>query len=303
MDYSSVKQDIINKKLKRFYIFTGEERFVLVKYIQKIVEVSGKAYKLIDHVYECKTKGASLFSESYCYICYDDKDFMSNESAWNKVEDMLSDSMLILVISNLDKRTKFYKNFVNSIVSFDRLLDVILEKYVRREVALNQENTKYLIHLCEQDAGRLFMELDKFKSCENPDSKFDEFLRDGVLYQPPEDAIFDWTNAILNGNIQKSFALYEECMRIGEPALRLLLVLYTNIKRLLQVQSCEGNVEQVTGLQRWEINLVRDKANKAYSNRELINAMFLIEKLEKGIKTGEIEEDFAVRCAMINILA
>ena len=303
MDYSSVKQDIINKKLKRFYIFTGEERFVLVKYIQKIVEVSGKSYKSIDHIYECKTKGTSLFSESYCYVCYDDKDFMSNEKAWDKVDDMLGDSMLILVISNLDKRTKFYKSFADRIVSFDRLLDVILEKYVKRELDLSNDNCKRLIDICEHDVGRLYMELDKFKPYNHADEALNLLLDMGIIYQPPDDAIFSWTDAILDGNRQKSFELYEECTRIGEPALRLLLVLYTSIKRLLQVQSCEGNVEQVTGLQKWEINLVRDKANKTYSNRELIDAMYLIEKLEKGIKTGEVEEEVSVQYAMINILS
>lgn len=303
MDYSSVKKDIMNKQLKRFYIFTGEERFVLVKYIQKIVEVSGKVYKSIEHVYECKQRGMSLFAESYCYVCYDDKDFISNEKAWEKVEDILGDNILILVISNLDKRTKFYKNFADNIVSFDKLLAVILEKYVKREVSLDAENIKYLIHVCEGDVGRLYMELDKFKPYTNADDTFARLLDNGIIYQPPDDVIFDWASAILDGERQKSFALYQECIKIGEPVLRLLLVLYMSIKRLLQVQSCDGNIEQITGLNSWEINLVKNKVHKAYSNRDLINAMHTIEQLEKGIKTGEVEEEFVIQYVMVHILS
>lgn len=304
MDYSNVKKDIMNKDLKRFYIFTGEERFVLVKYIHKIVEVSGMRYKPVDKVSACRDTGSSLFSTPSCYVCYDDKEFVDNEKAWDEVTDFIgADNMLILVLSTVDNRKKFFKHFASTIVSFDRLTEPILEKYVTRKVNLNPDNMRYLIQICENDCGRLFMELDKFDPNEDANLQFDKFLDEGILYVPPEDVVFDWVDAILSGDRGKSFALYEDCVRRGEPTLMLLSVLYANTRKLLQVQSCDGNIEEVTGLMKWEINRLRNKANKAYSNRELINAMRLIQKVESGIKTGVVEEEFAIQYVMVNMLA
>lgn len=137
----------------------------------------------------------------------------------------------------------------------------------------------------------------------NHNEAFEVLLDKGIIYQPPEDLIFDWVDAMLDGDRRKSFSLYDECVRRGEAPLKMLLVLYQSTKRLLQVQSCDGNIEQVTGLEKWEINKVRDKANKAYSNRELIDMLFLIEGVEKGIKIGEVDEEFSVQYAMVNMLS
>lgn len=164
MDYSSVKKDIMNKQLKRFYIFTGEERFVLVKYVQKIVEVSGKTYKEVDKVSDCRDIGSSLFASASCYVCYDDKEFMSNEKAWDDIEDFIGeDNMLILVLTSVNKGSKFYKHFADSITVFDKLLDVILQTYVSRELQLSVDNAKYLIDICDHDMGRLMLEIDKIR--------------------------------------------------------------------------------------------------------------------------------------------
>lgn len=308
MNILDVKNQIISKSVDKFYVFTGEERSILNIYVHKIFEVANQQMQVIDSVSQATTRTTfSLLGEVPGYVCYDDFSFLDDEKLWDDFQDKLGeDSVLVVVYSKIDKRSKFYKRFEDRIVTFDALSPVILTKYLK-PYGLSEQNCSELVRICENDYGRLMNEADKIRcmsesSGSAADDAFESLLEDGIIYQPPEDAIFDWVAALLDGKMGSSFRLYEECLRIGEPALRLLLVLYNNVKHLLQVQACEGNVEQVTGLKSWEINLVKDKANKAYSNGELVQAMKTIKLVETAIKTGDMEEQNAVPYVMVQML-
>lgn len=308
MDYRPVKNDIMTKSFKSFYIFTGMEVFVMRTYIHKIAEVSGKQLQRIDSVAESfKGKGMSLFKQSFCYLCTDDNEFMKTESAWDTIAEQLKDNILILCVSNIDKRSKFYKHFQDSIISFDYLDSRLLIQYIKKDLNLSQDDCNILINVCEQDYNKIRLEMDKiirYQTMHNcaSDVALHNLLIDGTIYQPPQDAIFDWCDAILDCKPVKAFRLLEECKRIGEPALRLLLVLYNNTKSTLQVQSCESrDVAQNTGLQAWEVRNAQKHKN-VYSNGELVRAIKLIRETEKGIKTGAIDEEVAVPYVMTQIM-
>ena len=92
-------------------------------------------------------------------------------------------------------------------------------------------------------------------------------------------------------------------MQIDGAALKLLQILYTNAKKVLQVQSCESkDVETSTGLTNWEISKVRPFC-KVYSNRELVNTLRLIKETETGIKTGQIEENQAIPYVLVTMFS
>ena len=61
-------------------------------------------------------------------------------------------------------------------------------------------------------------------------------------------------------------------------------VLYNNMKQMLQVQSCRNSdIAKSTGLTSWQIMQVKDKIG-AYSIRELVNALKVIQKTEQADK-------------------
>ena len=308
MEYTDVKQDIIKGAVKPFYVFTGEERYVLNKYVHKLAEVARKALQQRESVSECmRGKTQSLFAQSGCFVVYDDKDFTGNEKAWDKVQEALGDNMLILVLSSVDKRSKFYKHFSEQIVTFNRVHPVTLKKYISDRMTLSNANAEYLIDVCESDCGRIFLELDKVKrvadrnGSDDYDRWFDELVDSGAIYTPPRDVIFAWADAVIARKPAEAFRLLEECLELGEPALRLLLVLFNNVKWLLQVQGCDsGNVSESTGLLYWQIQNVQKHCG-VYSNRELVNALKTIQRAESGVKNGEISEDAVLPYVLINL--
>jgi DNA polymerase III delta subunit len=308
MTYSDIKGHLLNGTVPNFLIFCGEEREVQRIYINKIAESKKQILKRIDGVGEAlKNQGTSLFSQSFCYVCTEDTEFQKAESAWDTIRESIGSNTLIYQISKIDKRSKFYGYFSESILMFDYMTEQVLTKHIKERSELSTNACKLLIEVCEYDYSRILSELGKIEAYVNVkgmkwDTAFFELLNGGAIYRPPTDAIFDWVNAVLSGKPQQAFKLYEECKRLGEPSLRLLLVLYQGVKRLLQVQSCEvSNIAENTGLTQWEINLVKDFVG-IYQTRELVEALRNIRDLEVGIKTGQIEEEVSVPCAMINLI-
>ena len=312
MTYSDIKKHLMDGTTEPFYIFTGEEFEVQRAYINRIAQSKNQIVKRVDTIAEA-TKGRSggLLGQSVCYVCRDDSDFQKNESAWDKIETLLNGNTLIYQITKIDKRSKFYTTYEHKIVTFDHMTEQVLIKHIREHIDLSVTNCKELIRICENDYGRILSEIDKIEQFVRSDVTVDGVLydgafvhlvNDGTLYRPPEDAIFKWVDAVISGKPNLSFKLWQECVDIGEPTLRLLLVLYQGVRRLLQVQSCPtSNVTEVTGLTQWEIGLVKNYQN-IYSNGELVNAMRNIKSLETAIKTGEVDEEFAVPYAMVSLL-
>ena len=309
MTYTEIKGHLLNGTVPNFLIFCGDEREVQRVYINKIAESKKQILKRIDRVGEAlKNQGLSLFSQSYCYVCSDDADFQKAESSWDSISEMVGNNTLIYQVSKVDKRSKFYSHFEDVITVFDYMTEQVLIKHIQEQSELSTNACRTLIEVCESDYSRILMELDKVRRYKEISGKvwdiaLNELIADGTIYRPPTDAIFKWVNAVLSGRPQLSFKLYEECKRLGEPSLRLLLVLYQGVKRLLQVQSCAtSNISENTGLTQWEINLVKDYVG-IYKTIELVEAIRNIREMEVGIKTGQIEEELSVPYAMICLLS
>ena len=310
MDITAVKQQIQKKEPQHFYIFVGEEVEVMDIYINKIAECINVKPTRADSVEEVlpKITSNSLFSTPQCYVIREDKEFIKSDAVQDFFDEKIqSQNIVILTFYTLDKRTKFYKAYTDSIVFFERLNEQILSKYVHRKIELSERNTRMLIDVCECDLSRIYLEIDKVISyaektgCSN-DQSFVALLESGTIYEPPYDAIFDFVDAVLKRKPKLAYNLYQQCQAIGEANLTLLSVLYTNAKAVLQVQSCTSNdIAKSTGLTGFQIKLAKEKCG-VYKNRELVNLMKLIQRVERGIKTGEIEDGLSVDYVLVNTL-
>jgi len=244
------------------------------------------------------------------YLLRDDKEFMTNEKAQKRVLETLSDNVLILLVSSVDKRTKFYKTYSELFVEFTTLEHAVLKRYVQKSIKLSDRNTERLMEVCENNYGRILLEIDKIKQLQewntapniSADDCFEVLLNEKVIYQPPYDAVFDFVDNVLRRNTAVAFDLYEQCKAIGESTLVMLSVLYTNAKQVLQVQSCKStDVAKSTGLTAWQIKKAREKLNR-YSIGELVYMLKLIHSVEKGIKTGRMEEQYAIQYVLVNVM-
>lgn len=315
MDVATLKTHIKLKTVPTFLIFAGDEWKVQDIYIQQISKATKKDIIRSDSIADVykSVRNKSFVRSSKIYILRDDKELMQNEKLQNQIEQMLNDNILILLLTQVDKRTKFYKRFKASICDFERLSDSMLYKYTQKELKLSKANTERLIDICDGSYGRILLEIDKIKrycSAQSSDGKptlladtaLDWLVKDGTIYVPPKDAIFDLVDAILDRKVNKTFDLMQQSYAVGEATMVMLSVLYTNARAVLQVQTYEGNnLSKATGLNGWQIRNAKNHVGK-YSEEELEDMLRLIYKVSNGIKTGKMEDAFAMQYLLVHIM-
>ena len=308
MQVNDLKKQIQSKRFNdRFFVFTGNEIEAQRIYINKIAEVSGKVIRRVENVSEAFNKRGSLLGLSNVFVCRDDMDFWKSATSVEKINELLGNNILILQMTDIDKRSKSVKLYTNEIVTFEYMDADTLYKYVQKECRLSDDNTYELIDRCERDYSRVLLETDKIRTyagaCNiSDDEAFRQLVADGAITKPPKDAIFAFTDAMLRADIDRAFELLEECKGIGESPLRIISVLYSNFKRVLQVQACESSdVCAETGLTAWDVKLARQTIG-AWRAEDLVFFLKTLQGLEQKIKTGEVEEANAIDLLMVLIL-
>lgn len=165
MDVATLKAKIKSKQLPSYLIFSGPEWKVQEIYINQISKITGKEIKRVDSITDIysQLRNKSLMKKPIIYIVRDDKELMTNEKIQQQLSTILADNMLIHVLTSVDKRTKYYKLYKDTIVEFEALNEAILKKYIKKEINLSDKNCQILIDICEHDYGRILLEIDKIR--------------------------------------------------------------------------------------------------------------------------------------------
>lgn len=306
VDISEVKAQIKSKKFDRFYIFAGEEYKVLNIYIDKICEGARARKVYADSIIDVvsNSRQNSLIKNTTLYVIMDDKEFLSNEKAWEFVEkdQTIKDDILVFYYTSIDKRKKFWKYFDKRVVTFDHLDKRLLTRYIQKDIPLTVKNCEELIDICENDYGRILLEIDKIKSFpskDKADTVFGHLIKDGTIYISPKDAIFDFVNAVLDRDVELAYDLLDQSYAVGEANMVLISVLYNSFKNLLLVQT-RKNKEDI-GLNGWQIKNVINYVNN-YSTGEIIRALKVLRSIEVGIKRGEMPDSISVNYFLVSVI-
>lgn len=310
MTVADVKKDIQDKTIKQYYVFTGDELEVMNIFINKIAEVAGAKICRADTLSSVfsKLQNKSFFSTKTCFVIRDDKEFMSAEEIWPRIEraELQSDNIVIMLYTDVDKRSKYYKHIKDSLVTFEALTDANLKREIQKRIALSDRNCDILIDICEHNLGIILNEIDKIQRYAGgkllDDDSFEHLIKEGTIHQPARDCIWDFVDAVLMRKKVAAFGLLEEALEFGNPVLTLISVLYRDTKQLLQVQMCPTpDISKSTGLSGFDIKRASGRKFK-YKDKELVNAMNVIREAEMGIKSGNIEENMALEYILVNMM-
>ena len=308
-------QEIVNNQVPHYNIFTGEEIAVQKIYIDKILE----GYKRVDcdSVAQAlqKSRTKSLTGSNRAFIVVDDNLYMKDEKAWEIAQNSFSKAsknILIIIYSSIDKRSKkFLSKNDEYIVSFDRLSEDVLVKYIQKDINLSDENTQKLVELCESDYSRILLEIDKIKSYTDANSKdifpndaFSILLEQGVIYQPIGDITFKLTDAVLRGELDTTEKYLKMTIEKEESPILVLSVLYTGFHNMLMVMDLGSNKKDAskrTGLTPFQVGQATKNIG-GYKREEVKRALFIIQDVESGIKTGKYDMETAMQYAILEIM-
>ena len=108
--------------------------------------------------------------------------------------------------------------------------------------------------------------------------------------------------AILKRQVNRVYYLLNQCREVGEANMAILSVLYNNAKQVLQVQACESkDVCKATGLTAWQVKCAKEKCG-VYTDAELVIMLKLIQRIQKDIITGRLEESVSIDYLLVQIL-
>ena len=91
-------------------------------------------------------------------------------------------------------------------------------------------------------------------------------------------------------------------MANNNSSINILGTLYNSMKSVMLIQVCESkNISEVTGLDNRLIYFNKKYVGK-YSSGELVKAIKLISKVIEGVKNGWIDDVYATKYVLVNIL-
>ncbi|MCK9444589.1 MAG: hypothetical protein M0Q14_08690 [Tissierellaceae bacterium] len=312
MQLHELKEQLVKKTLQPLYIFTGEEIAIMNIYIDKIAKIVGSKAKRVDSIASIfgKLQNQSFMNKPSCYVIRDDKEYLAEEKIWDTLNSgaVQGDNIIILVYSNLDKRSKFYKRHVDMFTEFEKLIPEVLAKYIKKEIGLDVKKGVQFAELCDCNYSRILLECDKLKHLSaarkcDIDTAYEIAIKEKLIYTSPKDVIFELIDAVCKRQAERSYNLLEELMAINENPLGAISLLYTNFRSMLLVQSAGAgaDITKRTGLTGWQVKLAKEKGIN-YSVGELVKYLRLIRETEKGIKTGAIEQSMSLHYIIANVL-
>ena len=317
MELLDLMKKISQNDIPNFLILFGEEQKILDIYIEHILSTTkGKRIckDSVSSVMQSVGK-KSLDKSIKVYTVIDDMDFLSADKKWDSVKQSLKRDYLILRYHSLDKRSAFIKHNKKDSVEFSHLSKDVLCQYISRDLPdLREENATKLIEYCGGDYGRILMEIDKITQYNeyiddltngiSVNDCFEELDNQGLFHKEIGDITFELTDAVLGGYPEKAIQKLDEAKRKGEPAMRIVTILYSGFRNLLAYQGLGKNKKEAmerTGLTKGEI-WGCNKNMGWYNLSELRRNMLLCQKVESGIKIGDIDEDIALEYLVLNCL-
>ena len=306
MNVPELLSRIKKKDVPKVLVFVGNEYAIMNEYVEQI----SKRFCLEKYsvASACSvltpTKVMTLTRVSRLYISKYEKQIQVSEKCWEYVKN-LGDNYLIIILTQIDKRSKFYKFFENSIVEFENLDYNAIRNAVGSKVKLSDKYMSRLISGCDNNYGRVLLEIQKIKSLAEEEScteeeSYKKLLSYGVIYEEPTTQIQEFIELVMLGDY-KCFDVLSKLKKNNESSFVLISWLYTNIRNQLIVQTVSNVSPQSTGLNYYVVKECLSRKD-VYSAIELVAALAVIKRVEQGLKNGLYEDNWAIDYILINIL-
>lgn len=228
MNIQELQKQIIDKQLNNLYVFLGEEIAIQKIYINKIAQINKLEIQYVEEYKQIHNSlnVNNLFDIKKLYVILDDLDILKQENVWQDIKP--NGNIIIFKYNNLDKRNKFYKQFENNIVEFNKLSDEVLIKYIQKELPngtnLTDINCKKLIDICGSSYNQILLELDKLKHYydywlqggASPDNNivFNVLNEQGAFHKEISDITFTFIEKVIIRDIKQIYELQKQLKQI-----------------------------------------------------------------------------------------
>ena len=279
-----------------FYIFTGEEIELQNIYLKQMGHVIR-----VDRVADIYNKITSkLISGKFAvYVVRDDMDFIKSEKTWSSISDRIRNVVLVIQVTTPNKCKKFIKELNDCVVEFNHMTTKQLLNVVNMDCSVS--NKQYFIEACNNDLNTINNYLDIFKRAGI--KELNKKIVDEYIPTKEDVTVFQLADAVMRKDEQLTFKLLDQLLEDKNNVMGIIYAIYSQLHKCVLVEGYRGekNISKVTGINSWICNnILRD--NRIEPSK-LLTALRLVQKYDKGIKTGKYDGVMACYSLIVEILS
>lgn len=279
-----------------FYIFTGEEIELQNIYLKQMGNVIR-----VDRVADIYNKITSkLISGKFAvYVVRDDMDFIKSEKTWGSISDRIRNAVLVIQVTTPNKCKKFIKELNDCVVEFNHMTTKQLLNVVNMDCSVS--NKQYFIEACNNDLNTINNYLDIFKRVGI--KELNKKIVDEYIPTKEDVTVFQLADAVMRKDEQLTFRLLDRLLEDKNNVMGIIYAIYSQLHKCVLVEGYRGekNISKVTGINSWICNnILRD--NRIEPSK-LLTALRLVQKYDKGIKTGKYDGVIACYSLIVEILS
>ena len=279
-----------------FYIFTGEEIELQNIYLKQMGDVIR-----VDRVADIYNKITSkLISGKFAvYVVRDDMDFIKSEKTWGSISDRIRNAVLVIQVTTPNKCKKFIKDLNDCVVEFNHMTTKQLLNVVNMDCSVS--NKQYFIEACNNDLNTINNYLDIFKRAGI--KELNKKIVDEYIPTKEDVTVFQLADAVMRKDEQLTFRLLDQLLEDKNNVMGIIYAIYSQLHKCVLVEGYRGekNISKVTGINSWICNnILRD--NRIEPSK-LLTALRLVQKYDKGIKTGKYDGVMACYSLIVEILS
>lgn len=279
-----------------FYIFTGEEIELQNIYLKQMGNVIR-----VDRVADIYNKITSkLISGKFAvYVVRDDMDFIKSEKTWGSISDRIRNAVLVIQVTTPNKCKKFIKELNDCVVEFNHMTTKQLLNVVNMDCSVS--NKQYFIEACNNDLNTINNYLDIFKRAGI--KELNKKIVDEYIPTKEDVTVFQLADAVMRKDEQLTFRLLDQLLEDKNNVMGIIYAIYSQLHKCVLVEGYRGekNISKVTDINSWICNnILRD--NRIEPSK-LLTALRLVQKYDKGIKTGKYDGVMACYSLIVEILS
>ncbi len=321
-DIIELKEQLNEKKLKKLYVFYGDEEYLKEHYIKKIEElvpdngleefnrirIDGTSdYSVYDSAFE----GMPMMTDRRTLLIRDSNIFITRRSGnlvppndnqkkfWeDKFSRLTDDTVVIFCEKNVDARSALFKaaGKAGFLVKCEYLPEGELASWAVRRAAkankkLDNSVAQYLVSVIDPGLNSLENELGKLISfCDDVIYKSDV---DRVVSKSMTVQIFDITDGITENNPEKVFKVINNLKTQKESPFGILYLIYSNVEKMLRLKLAgitnRNEAAKLLGGSPWIAGRYLEGASK-FNIASLTRMVTRVPEIDFEIKSGRISE-------------
>lgn len=299
LDLLDLQTQIREGNLLPFYIFTGEEielQNIYLKQMGTVIRVD----KVAD-VYNKITSKLISTNKFAVYVVRDDMDFIKSEKTWSNISNKIRNAVLVIQITTPSKCRKFIKELNDCVVEFNHMTTGQLITAITGQIGGSQAILKYFIEACNNDLNTIYNYTDIFHRLGY--SSVTKELVDQYITPKEEVTVFQLADAIMKKDAQLTFKLLDQLLEDKNNVMGIIYAIYSQLHKCVLVEGYRGeqDIAKVTGINGWICKNILQYNRIAPP--KLLAALRLVQKYDKGIKTGKYDGVVACYSLIVEILS